>query len=416
MKYYSNKFVKFDKIIYNNNHEKKLFKLRKEVNALFFNRHLNKIMIAKKKKVSRNFVTSWTKSPQQDFTKDDRGWQKGKRRKWTKSTEKRIKTIYQELENDTSQFYTGSTAIEQKWRKKFPSIPPPPLRTIGRILSDLGLSSKRRRDRHKGASRYLCYPEYTIYTLWGSRVLEADFIGKKYITGRTEPFNFIAFSFKKEPKLRYFKRIQGQTAENFIKQSKHFFNKFEKPNFVKMDNALAMIGSASGKRNISQVMSYLLQNQVVPIFAVPRKPFSQASIEGNNSVFSRKFWNRIEFKSIQEVDMKLEWFNKSSAQYLGYQRPNKKSRKNKNFIPRIYFIRQVKENKEQTGKAYIDILNEKVFLPKSYINYFVLSEWNLEPEQLYIYFEKEQQSKIIKKLSFKINPRSKEKIQKLLQN
>jgi hypothetical protein len=57
-----------------------------------------------------------------------------------------------------------------------------------------------------------------------------------------------------------------------------------------------------------------------------------------------------------------------------------------------------------------------VFLPKSYINYFVLAEWNLKEEQLYIYFEKEQRPKMIKKLSFKINPRSKEKLVKLLRN
>ena len=209
--------------------------------------------------------------------------------------------------------------------------------------------------------------------------------------------------------MRYFKRISGQTAGEFIKYSKLFFRKFEKPDFIKVDNSLATIGSASGKRNISKAMKFLLKNQVIPIFAVPRKPFSQASIEGNNSVFSRKFWNRIEFKSVKEVDEKLEWFNKSSEQYLNYQRPPKEKSKKKNFIPKIYFIRQVKEDKEKTKKAFIDILNEKVFLSQSYINYFVLAEWNLKQEILYIYFEKEQNPKMIKKLSFKINQRSKER-------
>jgi hypothetical protein len=351
----------------------------------------------------------WTKSPTQNFKKDNRGWCKGKRRKWNKKDEEKIRTIHKQLKNDPYQFYIGATAIEQEWRKEYPEISPPPLRTIGRIMADLKLSRKRKRDKHKGAARYLCYPEYTIYTLLGGRVLESDFIGKKYITGRTEPLNFIAFSFKKEPKLRYFKRIDGQTADNFIKQSDRFFKKFEKPDFMKIDNSLAIIGSASGTRNISKAMGFLLKNQVIPIFAVPRKPFSQASVEGNNSVFSRKFWNRIEFKSVAEVDEKLEWFNLSSQRYTGYQLPKVKPRTKKDFIPKIYFIRQVKEDKEQTGKAFIDILNEKVFLLKSYINYFVLAEWNLKEEQLYIYFEKEQESKMIKKLSFKINLKSKER-------
>ncbi len=77
MQYYLKKLKKFDKINNSFNHndnkifyEKKLFKLRKEVNKLFFNHHFSKLMVAKKKKVSRNFVMKWTKSPNQDFTKD----------------------------------------------------------------------------------------------------------------------------------------------------------------------------------------------------------------------------------------------------------------------------------------------------------------------------------------------------------
>ena len=275
-----------------------------------------------------------------------------------------------------------------------PKISPPPLRTIGQLLSDLGLSGKREKGRNKGAARYLCYPEYTLYHLLGGRVAEADFIGMKYIFGRTEPLNFSGFSFKKEPKLRYFQRISGQTAQELKKACSSFFKKFEKPDFLKVDNCLATIGSASGRRNISQVMYFLLKNQIIPIFAVPRKPFSQASIEGNNSVFSRKFWNRIQFQSVEEVDEKLKWFNASSQEYMGYKPPQKAKEPKKNFVPRVYFIRQVHEKKE-TRKAFIDVLNEKVFLPLSYVNYFVLAEWNLREEKLSVYFEKEQKQKLI---------------------
>lgn len=395
--------------------EKKLIKLRRKVNELYFNHHLSKNMIAKREGFSKKFVIKWTESPNQNFSEDHRGWPKGKRRKWSKAIERKIKTIYNSLKNNPSRFYLGATAIANEWPKRYPDISTPPLITIGRILSDLGLSTKREKYRHKGAAKYLCYPEYTIYNLLKGRVLESDFIGKKYITDRTEPLNFIAFSFKKEPKLRYFKRVSGQTTNEFIKWTKHFFEKFEKPDFLKVDNSLATIGSASGKKNVSKVMKFLLENKVVPIFAVPKKPFSQASIEGNNSVFARMFWNRIRFKSVREVDQKLEWFNKDSERYCHYQKPKKKPKLRKSFSPKIYFIRQVKENKEtKKPKAFIDVLNEKVSLPKSFINYFVLAEWNLKKEILSIYFEKEQKSKMIKKLSFKINPRSKEKLEKIL--
>ena len=87
---------------------------------------------------------NWTKSPKQDLTVDNRGWSKGKRRKWTKADEKRIEQIHQGLEKDKLEFYTGATAIDQRWREKYPSISPPPLITIGRIMKDLGLSVKRK--------------------------------------------------------------------------------------------------------------------------------------------------------------------------------------------------------------------------------------------------------------------------------
>jgi hypothetical protein len=60
-------------------------------------------------------------------------------------------------------------------------------------MSDLGLAAEKPRIKRKGASRYLCCPEHTVYTRLGKRVLEADFIGKKYITERTEPIDFIVF-------------------------------------------------------------------------------------------------------------------------------------------------------------------------------------------------------------------------------
>ncbi|MDI6917525.1 MAG: hypothetical protein QMC80_06985 [Thermoplasmatales archaeon] len=124
---------------------------------------------------------------------DNRGWQKGKRRKWDRLTVSRIKEIREKLNNDSSRFYIGPEAILQEWKRLYHSSHPPQIRTITRTLAKLGLSKKRRRDRHKGASRYLCYPEHTIYYLLGGRVLESDFIGRKYITGRSKTSQFHRF-------------------------------------------------------------------------------------------------------------------------------------------------------------------------------------------------------------------------------
>lgn len=351
----------------------------------------------------------WTQSHNQDFTKDMRGWPKGKLRKYTKADKTRIEKIRKELIKDSfNDFYCGATVILQEYRKRYPNLRPPTLRFIGRVLAKSGLAEQQKRHKNKGAARYLHYPEYSIYHLW-DRVLEIDFIGHKFITGRTEPINFIGFSFKKELKLRHFKRISGETGDNVIKKSKEFFKRFEKPNAIKMDNDFAMAGSSPWPRTISKVALDYLKEQIIPIYSVPRRPFSQASIEGNNSVFSRKFWNRFDFKDVQEIDEKLELFNLASQRYAQYDPPKEKQKKKVKFIPKIYFIRKVYED-EQTGRGYIQLVNDKALICKSYINYFVLAEWNLKEEQLYIYFENEQKLKRIKKIKFKINQKSKEKI------
>ena len=391
--------------------QKKLISLRRLVNQLYFRDGLSKKAITEQLRVSKNFVIRWTQSMDQEVTIDHRGWPKGHRRRWPQETEDRITALHKELKSGSDAFYWGPTAIAQQWLSRYPAEPAPPLRTIGQILKDLGLSESRGRKVRKGASRYLCYPEYTIYETLGHRVMEADFIGKKYITGTQQPIHFLAFSFKKAPKLRHFQRIEAQSADCFIEHCERFFATCEKPDCIKVDNAAATIGSGSGKRTISRTVQFLLANQVIPIFAVPRKPFSQASIEGNNSVFARKFWNRRTFANLEDLDASLVAFNRASLRYTGYRPPAKQAESQQPFVPRVYFIRQVRQTPEDT-EGFIDVLNESVCLPKSYINYFVLAEWNLNTELLRVYMENDKQLEEIKNSPFPINPSSKRKLKK----
>ena len=68
------------------------------------------------------FVIKCTQSHDQDFIQDSRGWPKGKRRKWAKDTEDRMKEILHNIQNNPLRFYCGATAIEQEWRKRHPKI------------------------------------------------------------------------------------------------------------------------------------------------------------------------------------------------------------------------------------------------------------------------------------------------------
>lgn len=381
--------------------EKKREQLRACFRDKFFECAWTRQKIARYYQVSYHTVEKWTQEPDQDVTIDQRGWPRGMRRVYTQQTEERIRLLHTELVDDPRAFFLGASAIDQLWRERY-SDPPPALRSIGRMMHDLGLSIPRTHGGSKGAAAHLHYPEHTIYTGLGGRILESDFIGKKYITGRTAPINFFSISAKKSPKIRYYERVEAETHTILTGALGRFFLVYETPDFLKLDNGPAMIGSNKVRRTISRTARWLLARQVVPIYSVPKRPFSQASIEGSNSLFSRKFWKQREFTSLEDIDEQLHWFNESIRRYHNYM-PPKKRKKRRSFKPRIYFLRQVQESPQTPEAGSINVLNECIDLPASYIKYFVMAEWDLVAERLSIHFETDKKTVVIHTQNFPIN-------------
>lgn len=381
--------------------QKNAIELRRQVQRLFFDEGWSKNQIARWLNVSKGFVVNWTQHPQQDPEQDRRGWPAGKHRRYDRSIVDRVRQLHAVLLADEREFFTGATAIALAWQRRYGDEAIPSLRHIGSIMAAEGLTTPRR-GRRKGAARYLCYPETTLYETISSRLLEADFIGHKYLRGRSQPVNFLGLSFKKTPRLRWYCRIEGQTTQALLRQCGRFFEHFERPDAIKVDNAMAMAGSGRGKRLLSKFMHTMLSQEIIPIFAVPRQPFSQGSIEGNNSVFSRAFWNRHEFGSLEELDERLVWFNESSLRYCQYEVPKRRRRRQDSWLPRVYFLRQVREDAEQ-AQGTITVANETIYLDPALINYFVLAEWQPSVGELIIWFEKEQQAEQIAVLPFPLN-------------
>ena len=312
--------------------------------------------------------------------------------------------------NSNKESYIGSEAILKyihKNKQKYESdkninIDSINISFITNALKELKLS-KPHKKRKKGGSEYQHYPKILIVKI-GELILEIDFI-QRFIKGQTKPVHFIGFSCKKL-KLRQYRRISGQTNINTRKELEWFFDNFFLPDTVKMDNGLAFIGSSSAKKTISKTVKFLFDKKIIPIFTNPRSPWNNGSVEGSNSVFARNFWNKFKFNSVKDVDKKLKLFNQSSLEYSNCEQNKLEDKKNKKFIPQIYFIRKAYENQKENGKGEISILNEKVELPSEYINLYTLSKWNLKTEILHIYFEKEQKKILIKKLKFQINKNS----------
>jgi len=343
---------------------------------------------------------AWTKSPDQDLTADGRGWKKHRLRSYSKKDEERVLAIHRQLDKDAKIYFSGASAILHHYQLHFPRGKSLTLRFIGRTLAKHDLSTKPK-VRVKGASKYLHYPKTLIDNLGGSLV-ELDFIGKKFIDNRTEPINFIGFSLTKPRKLKHFQRVESETAAEAIKHCQRFFKQFEKPEVIKVDNGFAFAGAGPQARTLNSFTLFLLKKKIIPVFTAPRKPWNQASIEGSNSIFSRKFWHRERYTSVEMIDQRLSLFNKSYQMYHGYKSPSRGTRRRKPFVPMVCFIRKVYQD-EQSKRPYIEILKEKILMPKSYIGMFVLAQWNLKRQRLRICYESNQKSILVKELSFKLN-------------
>jgi hypothetical protein len=346
---------------------------------------------------------AWTQNKNQSFATDNRGWKKGESRSHSAADKKQVIKIRKKLVSLKSEFYIGpETILSEIEKSDYANKEKINLSFIKKTLKDTGLA-KIHKKKTKGNSVYQHYPKTLIEKL-GATIVEIDFL-ERTIKGQTKPLNFMSFSCKKL-NLRQFRRISAQTSTCAQTEIKWFCDNFFAPDGFKMDNGLSFIGTASGKRSLSKVVLMLLGMKILPIFTNPRSPWNNGSVEGSNSVFARNFWNKFIFNSTKDVDRKLESFNASSLNRSKFKKENFKQTIKKKFIPKIYFIRKVNYNKKNK-KGEINILNEKIYLPKAYINLFTISEWKLKTEILTIMFEKEQKKQIIKKIKFKINKRSK---------
>jgi len=377
--------------------------LRREVHRLFNQEHQKKSQISRRLGVSRSFVNDWATAAESDLEQDARGWIKGRARRYPEDLSKRIAALHQKLQNDPEEFFTGATAIRQLYLSTYPDDPLPSLRLIGQRLKQLNLSSPRARGRNKGGAAYLCYPERTIYTTLSQRLLEVDFIGPRYLSGSNKPLHFLGLSFKQQPRLRLYQRVEAQSADALISTCEWFFDNIETPGLLKVDNCSASIGSASAEATVSRFVEFLWHRGVTPIFSVPRRPFTQASIEGNNSVFSSKFWIPRTFTDIKDIDRQLNWFNDASMRYLQYHTPPLQP-KSHEFEPQIYLLRQVHSN-DELNDAAIDLLNRRIVLHQQYLNLFVLAAWTPLDSLMNIYLENQDHEPVcIHSCDFPINP------------
>lgn len=347
---------------------------------------------------------------------ETRGRKAGTHRKYSEEVDQRIRNLKQSRVDD-NRYFVGSPHVQMDYANKYPKDSLPTVSHIQTVVRDAGLQTRKPKKRVQGGSAYLLYPVESIRKL-GYIHQSADFIGRKYIAGKTEPVNIFSTSYYFPFKLYQIKRILAEKVDYSLDVLRQSWCQYPIPDVFRMDNGLQFRGTASGKRSAGKFLRFLLNLKVIPLFGAPCKPWTNPHVEGHNRVFNEKVWRRNFFTNLNEVDRECERFNQESCDLLRFkyawlitngsfrylakrqalQMDTLESVRGK----KVYFIRFV-ESYETRGVAHIIVLNEIVFVPEQYDHQFVFVEWDLGKALLNIYSEYQGVGMLIHQVKFMIN-------------
>ena len=347
---------------------------------------------------SRRSVINWIKLSDEEMLIDNRGWKKGSPRKYNIKEKEEIKKIRNKLEREGNYFF-GTKVVRHNYEKQTGKKISKDF--VDRTLREAGLVKSPQKKR-KGVSKYMKYPKRTLNKL-GKSMMSIDFIGPKYLTDSSDGVNFLSCKYIRPEKHGIVKRISGQTTDQTIKTLKEIWKNNPIPDVVKVDNDSAFGTNLSHKNCIGRLALFFLNLGVTPLYIAPRSPWNNGEGEGFNSVFSKKFWNRILFTDEDEVDVKIKDFNVEYEKYSKLDSNNSKRKsvvlhiddfKNINLENKnvkkfksqiIHFLRIVRrKNEKDSDKEYgfINILKQEIEIPKELINLFVFCTLDLKSKKL----------------------------------
>lgn len=383
---------------------KKGWSLRKIANALV---------------ASKGNVLKWINMAEKEVLIDNRGWQKGKLRKHNDIERERIIAIRKQLEKEGS-YFIGELVVQKNYENLYGE----KLERwfVNKVLREGGLS-KKRIIKKKGKSKYMKYPMYTLNRL-GKILMSIDFIGPKYLKGGRTMINFLSCKYIRPKKIGVMERIEGQTTNEVIKVLSKLWTTYPMPDVLKVDNDTAFGANHLHKNSIGRLTIFLLNLGISPLYVAPRSPWNNGEVEGFNSVFSKKFWNKLRFENEEEIDIEIRNFNLEYEKYSNLIANNpettqpryikdyndidlKNKQVNKFRQTKIYFLRIVRrkgEKEKEDERGFIDIVGEEISLGKDLINLFTFSIIDINEGTISINIEEESgKLQEIKRKNFQIN-------------
>ena len=358
--------------------------------------------IARRLSIRKATIIGWL---HHDTHEDNRGWSKGRRRIYTTADEQHVVTIKQAM-IERDDYFLGAPHVQMHYEAQCPDDERPSVWFIEDVVRKHHLQTREPKKRRKGRNivARLLFPIQSIVRL-GKIHQAADFIGKKFITGRSEPIALFSTSYYQWFELYHVWRTVAETAESAIGCLKKFWTRFPMSDVMRIDNGMTFRGTGSATAHIGRFMKFLLNLGVTPLFSAAYQSYTNPHIEGHNSTFTQKLWAKHTFTSPEDIDQECTRFNDESTTFYQWKFKERLSKKSLRYLhpnadvdtetlrstkgKKICFLRFVQRWAEESAVGGIVVLNRFIPVPDVYINQYVFVELNLGTAALHVYSEQE---------------------------
>ena len=174
---------------------------------------------------------------------------------------------------------------------------PPSIATINRILKrnklvDQSLSKRRKQKE---------YPGYFI------GVQQMDLIGPKYLKGGFRFYFYTIIDIETHYASVY--PVKDKSAKSITPCLMDFWQSYQLPDFLQMDNELSFRGSNRYPRGLGLLLRVTLINNVSPIFIPQAEPWRNGVVEKFNDTVLKHFYGSQAFSSFEELIEKARKFS-----------------------------------------------------------------------------------------------------------
>jgi len=298
-------------------------------------------------------------------------------------------------------YFLGSPYIRMDYAKQYPKEPLPSLWFFDKAVRTAGLQTHEPKKRTKGMDivKRLRFPIQSIVTL-GRIQQAADFIGKKYIAGQSEPVNIFSAGYYQWLQLYQIWRVLAETAECATSCLQKLWTSTPIADVTRIDNGMMFRGGGRAEAHLGKFLKFLLNAGSTPLFSSAYQSYTNPHIEGHNRTFTEKLWTKHRFTSSEEIDTACVRFNAESREFYEFTFKERLTQRSLRYLnpqtpinteslrstkgKKICFIRFVERWKEEECENGIVVLNRFISIPEPYANQYVFAKLNLETSTLHV--------------------------------